>query len=106
MSRTEAPKYVHSPLGLVVVVFLLFYFLILNYFLLESSIFWRGSFLGGSDSKVSDCNAGDPGSICGSERFPWRRKYLPIQILLPGKAHEQRSLVGYSPWSCKELDTT
>ena len=25
-------------------------------------------------------------------------------VFLPGKFHEQRSLVGYSPWSCKELD--
>ena len=23
---------------------------------------------------------------------------------LPGESHEQRSLVGYSPWDCKELD--
>ena len=27
-------------------------------------------------------------------------------IFLPGESHGQRSLVGYSPWSCKELDTT
>ena len=27
-------------------------------------------------------------------------------MLLPGKSHGQRSLVGYSPWGCKELDTT
>ena len=26
--------------------------------------------------------------------------------ILPGKSHEQRSLTGYSPWGCKELDTT
>ena len=25
---------------------------------------------------------------------------------LPGESHGQRSLVGYSPWGCKELDTT
>ena len=30
----------------------------------------------------------------------------PTYILLPGKSHGQRSLVGYSPWGCKELDTT
>ena len=28
------------------------------------------------------------------------------QVFLPGKSHGQRSLVGYSPWGCKELDTT
>ena len=27
-------------------------------------------------------------------------------ILFPGESHGQRSLVGYSPWSHKELDTT
>ena len=28
------------------------------------------------------------------------------QVFLPGKSHEQRNLVGYSPWSHKDLDTT
>ena len=27
-------------------------------------------------------------------------------VLAPGKSHEPRSLVGYSPWGNKELDTT
>ena len=27
-------------------------------------------------------------------------------VFLPGKCHGQRSLVGYSPWGCKALDTT
>ena len=36
----------------------------------------------------------------------WRRKWQPTPVLLPGKSHEQRSLVGYSPWGCKEPDTT
>ena len=27
-------------------------------------------------------------------------------VFLPGKSHGQRSLAGYSPWGCKELDTT
>ena len=38
--------------------------------------------------------------------FPWRRKWQSTPGLLPGKSHGQRSLVGYSPWGCKELDTT
>ena len=29
-----------------------------------------------------------------------------IPVLLPGKSHGQRSLVGYSPWGRKELDMT
>ena len=27
-------------------------------------------------------------------------------VFLPGKSHGQRTLVGYSPWGPKELDTT
>ena len=27
-------------------------------------------------------------------------------VFLPGKSHGQRSLVGYSPWGCKELEMT
>ena len=29
-----------------------------------------------------------------------------MAVLLPGKSHGQRSLVGYRPQGCKELDTT
>ena len=39
-------------------------------------------------------------------KIPWRRKWQPTPVLLPGKFHRQRSLVGYSPWGCKELNTT
>ena len=35
---------------------------------------------------------------------PWRRKWQPV--FLPGESHEWRSLVGYSPWGCKESDMT
>ena len=35
-----------------------------------------------------------------------RRQWHPTLVLLPGKSHGQRSLVGFSPWGCKELDTT
>ena len=35
-----------------------------------------------------------------------RRKWQPTPVFLPGKSHGQRGLVGYSPWYCKELDTT
>ena len=37
-------------------------------------------------------------------KIPWRRKWQPAPILLPGKFHGQRSLVGYSPWGHKESD--
>ena len=32
----------------------------------------------------------------------WRRQWQPTPILLPEKSHEQRSLVGCSPWGRKE----
>ena len=38
-------------------------------------------------------------------KIPWRRKWEPTPVLLPEKFREWRSLVGYSPWGCKELDT-
>ena len=31
---------------------------------------------------------------------------IPTPVLLPGKSHGRRSLVGCSPWGCKESDTT
>ena len=36
----------------------------------------------------------------------WRRKSQPTPVFLPGKSHGRRSLVGYSLWGRKELDTT
>ena len=39
-------------------------------------------------------------------KIPWRRKWQPTPVFLPGKFLGQRSLVGYSPWDCRESDTT
>ena len=36
----------------------------------------------------------------------WRWEWQPTLISLPGECHGQKSLVGYSPWGRKELDTT
>ena len=36
----------------------------------------------------------------------WRRQWHPTPVLLPGKSHGWRSLVGYSLWGPKESDTT
>ena len=36
----------------------------------------------------------------------WRRQWHPIPVLLPGKSHGWRSLVGCSPWGREESDTT
>ena len=54
-------------------------------------------------------NAGDArnmGSIPGSGRSPGDGDDNPLQCSCLKKPHEQRSLVGYSPQGCKELDTT
>ena len=42
----------------------------------------------------------------GLSPSPWRRKWQPTPVLLPGKSYGQRSLVGYRPWGCKESDMT
>ena len=34
-------------------------------------------------------------------KFPWRRKWQPTPVFLPGKSDEQRSLEAYSPWGHK-----
>ena len=39
-------------------------------------------------------------------KIPWRRKWQPTPVFLPGKAHGQRSLAGYSPLGHKESATT
>ena len=39
-------------------------------------------------------------------KIPWRREWQSTPVLLPGKSHGQKSLVGYSLWSHKELDMT
>ena len=37
-------------------------------------------------------------------KLPWRRKWQPTPVFLPGKSHGQRSLAGCSPWGHEELD--
>ena len=61
-------------------------------------------FPGGSDSKASACNAGDPGSISGSGD-PLEKEWQSTPVLLPAKSHGWRSLIGYSPRGRKESDS-
>ena len=63
-------------------------------------------FPGGSDGKESACNAEDLDSIPGLERSLEKGIRLPTPVFSPGEFHGQKSLVGYSPWGCKESDTT
>ena len=53
----------------------------------------------------SPANAGDGGSIPGSEWSPGEGNGNPLQYTCLENPHGQRSLVGYSPWGHKELDT-
>ena len=39
-------------------------------------------------------------------KIPWRKKWQPIPVFLPGKSHGQTCLEGYNPWGCKEPNTT
>ena len=39
-------------------------------------------------------------------QIPWRKAWQPTAVFLPGKFHEQKSLVGYSPQHCEDSDTT
>ena len=44
--------------------------------------------------------------IPGAGRSPREGHDNPLQVFLSGESHGQRSLVGYSPWGCKESDMT
>ena len=39
-------------------------------------------------------------------KLPWRKKWQPTPVFLPGESHGQRSLAGYSPWGRKESGMT
>ena len=39
-------------------------------------------------------------------KIPWRRKWQPTPVFLPGESHGQRCLADYSPYVCKEADLT
>ena len=41
-----------------------------------------------------------------AKKIPWRSKWQPTPVLLPGKSHGQRSLAGYSPKGHKQSDET
>ena len=67
---------------------------------------YRFDFPGDSGGKESACRCRSHGFDPWVRKIPWRRKWLPTPVFLPGKSHGQRSLVGYSPWGRKELDMT
>ena len=58
-------------------------------------------FSGGSVVKNPPANARDADSIPGKRKIPWRRKWQPTPVFLPGKTHGHSSLAG--PWGCKRV---
>ena len=65
-------------------------------------------FPGGASGQELPASAGEAreaGSLPGL-RSPGEGNGKPTPVFLPGESHAQRSLVGYSPWGCKELDMT
>ena len=65
-----------------------------------------GYCLAGGSGKNPPVNAGD----VRDERFdlwirkiPWRRKWQPTPVFLPGKFHGQKSFTGYSPWGLQRV---
>ena len=67
-------------------------------------------FPGGSRGKESTCQCTRCRFSPWVGKVPWRRKWQPTPVFLPGKSLEQRSLASYSPWGCKrvrhDLETT
>ena len=63
----------------------------------------RREFPCGSDSKAPACNARDPIFNPWVGKIAWRRKWQPTPVLLPGKFHSWKSLVGYSPWRSQRV---
>ena len=49
---------------------------------------------------------GRPGFNPWAGKMPWRRKWQPTAVFLPGESHGQRSLAGDGPWGRKESDMT
>ena len=47
-----------------------------------------------------------PGFDPWIRKTPWRRKWQPTPVFLPGELHRERSLAVCSPWGHKESDTT
>ena len=53
-------------------------------------------------------SAGDIRDACSNpqvEKIPFRKVWQHIPVFLPGKSHQQRSLVGYNPWDLFSAQT-
>ena len=67
-------------------------------------------FPGSAVVKNLPVNSGDVSEICGfdpgTREILWSRKWQPTPVFFPEKFHGHKSLAGYSPWGCKEMDKT
>ena len=66
-------------------------------------VFWMLSF---KPTFSLSCLAFTKRFFSSSSLVLWRRQWQPTPVLLPGKYHGWRSLIGCSPWGREELDTT
>ena len=72
----------------------------------SSNIMYQG-FPGGSTGKEHTCQWRKSKILRFNiwvKKIPWRRKWHPTPVFLPGESHGQRSLAGYSPWGHEESD--
>ena len=64
-------------------------------------IIWLPRWLSGRESACQCWRHRRRGFNSWVGKIPWRRKWQPTPVFLPGEPQGQRSLAGYSPWGCK-----
>jgi len=67
---------------------------------ISSSVLFFSSFPGGGIGKEPACQCRKCKRlefVLWVRKIPWRRKWQPTPVFLPGESHGQRSLAGYSP---------
>ena len=63
-------------------------------------------FPGGASGNEPACQCRKCGFDIWAGQIPWRRGRQPTPVFLPRESYGQSSLTGYSPWGCKDSDTT
>ena len=70
------------------------------------SVMWASRWHRGEAPTCQHRRCRRPGFDPSVWKIPWRRKWQPTPVFLPGKSHGQRNLAGYSPFGRKESGTT
>ena len=74
----------------------------MEFILIKEILVWsKWAFLGGSVGNAPACKTRDPRFDPWVGKIPWRRKWQPTLVFLPGESYGQRSLAGYDPWGQK-----